>query len=408
MPFRTIDTDIWSNAWFYDLTSAQKVMFIFLFSNPLVSNIGVLEISRRQLAATTGVSLSTANKFLEELEQDGRIVVDGKLILITDFISKQTHFGGASEVNKNDRLLKNLLQLFNACPSEKLKRGLQQEYPGLFRVTQDPCEDEISPLSEANKPLVSKQEAPCSAQTSPLSKQSKPLAQEEEGVGGDIRDIGDIGENIDPPLPPLQGGNDAAASDTCEHCEPHTDADTSAAQAVLSPEQPPKKPRTRKERKDELPLRPADWEAWYSKYPNHSAKQNGILAWNDAIHAGVLPDLAVLLDALDWQIPANRWSPAKDSYTPLPATYINQRRWRDERPPAQAQRPFPGTQAQPFFGGKLSDMERNAMNIQAACNVLARQAAKEGVPFPPTNFDTMNTQEVFVAEALPCGQENLR
>ena len=342
MPFRTIDTDIWSNAFFDGLKVGQKLLFIYLFSNPLISNIGILETTRARIAYETGTSVKAVNEFLDILEEQGRIVTDGQYILNVKFIAKQTHFGGMSEANKNDRLVKNLLQLFNACPSEKLRRALQQAYPGLFCVRQAPCEDETSPLSNPDKPLVSEQEDPSSCEVSPLSTESKPLGSEKEGSGGDIGDIGDVGEVDHTPLPP-QGGTDAAASDACEQREPHTDTDTFAAQAVLAPEQPARKRQTRRDRKDEPPLRPEDWQAWYAMYPRHEARQAGILAWNAAVRSGVLPDLGVLLDALGWQVTANGWTPDRKQYTPLPATYLNARRWQDERPPVQV---FSGAQRQ--------------------------------------------------------------
>lgn len=114
-------------------------------------------------------------------------------------------------------------------------------------------------------------------------------------------------------------------------------------QVELSPEQPGKKKQARKDRKDEPPLRPEDWQAWYAMYPRHEARQAGILAWNAAVRSGVLPDLGVLLDALGWQVTANGWTPDRKQYTPLPATYLNARRWQDERPPVQV---FSGAQRQ--------------------------------------------------------------
>lgn len=187
--------------------------------------------------------------------------------------------------------------------------------------------------------------------------------------------------------------------------------ETQPEQLTLSPEQPakPKRKKGRKDRRDELPVRPQDFDRWYHKlYPRREARQDAVCAWNDADEAGVLPEISVLEKALEWQIPANNWTSDRKNYIPLPATYINARRWQDE-PPRQ-QRPFPGArpQTQLFYGGKPSDAERNAMNMQAAYSYLEKEAAKEGVPFPPTNFDTMNPQNVLVTEALPYGQENIR
>ena len=358
MPFRTIDTDIWNNAWFYDLKPAQKIMYIFLFSNPMISNIGVLEVSRKQFASTTGVSLVAANKFLSELEQRGQVVIDEQLILLTKFIAKQTHFGNDTEVNKNDRLLKNLRQLWEACPSVKLRRALACAYPTLFEEEQTSSVPESSPLSAQDKPLVQEEEAPSSCEASPLSTEGKPLAQQKEGSSRDIGDNRDIGERIDPPLPPLgkpdavapadtESGSEVAHADVSVPEQPVSSPETTQSeslepeQSVLSPEQPEKHKRkkSRKDRRDEPPVRPQDFKRWYSLFPRKDARQDAVCAWNDADEAGVLPEISVLERALEWQIPANDWTINRRNYIPLPATYINARRWQDE-PPSRSQPQF--------------------------------------------------------------------
>lgn len=127
---------------------------------------------------------------------------------------------------------------------------------------------------------------------------------------------------------------------------PGTTGDSAQGQpqptAHLSPENAPKaqeaskKPRrTRGAKADAVPLRPEDFEAWYGKYPRKEARQPAISAWNNAVRANILPGLPVLLEALDWQIPAHGWGPTvrgQKNYTPLPASYLNARRWLDQRP----------------------------------------------------------------------------
>ena len=145
----------------------------------------------------------------------------------------------------------------------------------------------------------------------------------------------------DPPLPPL-GEPDAVASgesvlaetEKLVHQEPEEHQEASQ-DTPLSPEQqaPKKRKKSRKDRRNELPVRPQDFERWYHKlYPRHEARQDAVCAWNDADEDGVLPDMAVLEEALEWQIPANNWTPGRKQYIPLPATYINARRWQDEPP----------------------------------------------------------------------------
>ena len=215
-----------------------------------------------------------------------------------------------------------------------------------------------------------------------------------------IREDKNREENI-PPLTPL-GGTDAAASDACEQREQHTDADTSAAQAVLSPEQPARKRQTRK---DEPPLRPEDWEAWYAMYPRHEARQAGVLAWNAAVRSGVLPDLGVLLDALGWQVTANGWTPDRKQYIPLPATYLNARRWQDERPPAQvfsSQRPAP---QRPY--SKADEMlyvvEHNRrVAAQVLAEFEAEQNARQEQENGNTNTETGSGTQAFIPAGHGC------
>lgn len=375
MAFRTIDTDIWSNAWFYDLKPAQKVMYIFLFSNPMVSNIGVLEVSRKQFASTTGVSLPTANKFLAELEQDGQVVVDGRLILLTKFIAKQTHFGGKdTEANKNDNLVKNLRNLWAACPSEKFKRVLQETYPNLFTETQEPSDEKASPSQDPSNPLPTEKEAPSKTLGRPLQDPCKPLGSEKEGSGGDIGEYRDKGDLSIPPLYPPKGGTpgaDAPAGVSAQAQEAKHAAQEQPAsspqpeaqpeQPTLSPEQPakPKRKKGRKDRRDELPVRPQDFDRWYSLFPRKDAKQDAVCAWNDADEEGVLPEITVLEKALEWQIQANDWNPrTRRNYIPMPATYLNARRWRDEPPKFASQSFQQNTSYRPQYNTNNGGMDK--------------------------------------------------
>ena len=158
----------------------------------------------------------------------------------------------------------------------------------------------------------------------------------------------------DPPLPPLQGEPVADAPGESESAEADAHASLEPEPTALevppaSPEQQaPKKKRKRKDSEDAPPLRPEDWERWYALFPRKEAKQPGVKAWNKAIEQGVLPSIDKLLEALAWQIPANAWTPDRTKYIPLPATYINARRWQDE--PPIVTRASPVSQAQGVYG----------------------------------------------------------
>ena len=172
-----------------------------------------------------------------------------------------------------------------------------------------------------------------------------------------IREDKNREENIDPPLPPLgepvavaSGESEQAETEKFVHPEPEERQEASQ-DTTLSPEQqaPKKRKKSRKDRRNELPVRPQDFERWYSLFPRKDARQDAVCAWNDAEEDGVLPEITVLEKALEWQISVNDWNPrTRRNYIPLPATYINARRWQDE--PPIVTRASPGPQGQGAYG----------------------------------------------------------
>ena len=132
-------------------------------------------------------------------------------------------------------------------------------------------------------------------------------------------------------------------------------------QPTLSPEQPAKSKRKkgRKDRRDELPVRPQDFDRWYSLFPRKDAKQDAVCAWNDADEEGVLPEITVLEKALEWQIQANDWNPrTRRNYIPMPATYLNARRWRDEPPKFASQSFQQNTSYRPQYNTNNGGMDK--------------------------------------------------
>ena len=151
--------------------------------------------------------------------------------------------------------------------------------------------------------------------------------------------------------PVADAPGESESAEALVHLEPEEHQEASQDTTALSPEQqaPRKRKKSRKDRRNELPVRPQDFEYWYHKlYPRHEARQDAVCAWNDADEDGVLPGMDVLEKALEWQIPANDWTPSRKQYIPLPATYINARRWQDEPPIVTRASPRP--QAQGVYG----------------------------------------------------------
>jgi hypothetical protein len=82
-----------------------------------------------------------------------------------------------------------------------------------------------------------------------------------------------------------------------------------------------------------------DFEDFWKAYPRKVGKGAAFKAWKKED-----PDLADVLQALEWQIKQNQWVKDGGQFIPHPATWLNQRRWEDEAAPKPIEHgSLPGT-----------------------------------------------------------------
>ena len=72
----------------------------------------------------------------------------------------------------------------------------------------------------------------------------------------------------------------------------------------------------------------SDFDMFWIAYPKKVGKEAARKAW-----AKANPELALVLNALEWQKVSPQWF--KTQYIPHPSTWINQHRWLDEKPEEQ-------------------------------------------------------------------------
>jgi len=128
--FRTIMPTIWSDRFIESLPISEKLLFIYLFANERTSNIGVTDVSPRKIAFDTGATVDDIENFFSKAEKAGKIVRDGDMVLLVNFIKNQTHMREDSKVSKF--LIKNLQKLHGELPSGRVKKALATKYPQFF------------------------------------------------------------------------------------------------------------------------------------------------------------------------------------------------------------------------------------------------------------------------------------
>ena len=127
--FRTISPSFWSDPFVEELTPSEKLLYIYLFSNEHVSNIGVTEASIRKMAFETGVDASSVSAFIRQMSSLGKVVQDGGQILAVNFIRNQTKFG---KDKISEKLAANLQRLFDELESPSIRYTLWKRYPDVF------------------------------------------------------------------------------------------------------------------------------------------------------------------------------------------------------------------------------------------------------------------------------------
>jgi len=70
-----------------------------------------------------------------------------------------------------------------------------------------------------------------------------------------------------------------------------------------------------------------DFERFWQAYPRRVGKQAALKAWDKT-----KPNIEEVLIALEWQKETDQWYKNGGQFIPNPATWINQHRWKDERP----------------------------------------------------------------------------
>lgn len=75
---------------------------------------------------------------------------------------------------------------------------------------------------------------------------------------------------------------------------------------------------------------PTAFGAFWTAYPRKVGKGAALRAWRRISSPASMLD--AMLDALTWQCESEQWQRDGGQYIPNPATWLNQRRWEDEKP----------------------------------------------------------------------------
>lgn len=86
---RLVDTCFWDDGYIILLDPSEKLLFLYLLTNPLTAVCGVYEISMRRLAFDTGFEADTVKRILDRFERDNRCIYRDGWIAMRNWIKHQ-------------------------------------------------------------------------------------------------------------------------------------------------------------------------------------------------------------------------------------------------------------------------------------------------------------------------------
>ena len=111
---RSVNTKFWDDTFVLELTVSEKLLFLYLLTNPLSNILGIYEISLKRISFDTGININTILKAFERFGNVNKVFyVDGYVILI-NFLKNQ---------NLNANMKIGVSKIFNDLPT-KIKNSI--------------------------------------------------------------------------------------------------------------------------------------------------------------------------------------------------------------------------------------------------------------------------------------------
>lgn len=118
--YRTVRMDFWGDPYTETLPPEGKLLYLYLFTCPHTNNLGVLETTARRMAFETGMSESQVEGVLASLERDKKVIRDGCVVWLANFIKHQT--------TTSPKIIQSLVKIFPSVASEKIRQSIRSRY----------------------------------------------------------------------------------------------------------------------------------------------------------------------------------------------------------------------------------------------------------------------------------------
>ena len=105
---RYIDTSFWDDSWVQELDPSEKLLYIYLLTNPLTNIAGVMELTVKRICFDTGFNSDTVTHILRKFEEAKKVYRKNNYIIIRNFPKHQQL--------KSDNVIKGIAAILSKLP----------------------------------------------------------------------------------------------------------------------------------------------------------------------------------------------------------------------------------------------------------------------------------------------------
>ena len=142
---RSVNTRFWDDPFITELNPSEKLLFLYLLTNPMTNIIGIYEVTLKRICFDTGLTKETISKGLERFETLSKAFYSESFIILPNFLKNQ-------KLNANMKVA--AIKEFSALPewlkdrilsngSKGLGNGYQTILNGLAMIRQVEGEVEV-------------------------------------------------------------------------------------------------------------------------------------------------------------------------------------------------------------------------------------------------------------------------
>lgn len=115
---RSVETSFWSDPYVENLSTSEKLLFLYLLTNDNTNMLGIYETSIKRIAFETGIDKATILKALKGFAKDSKVFFKmDRFIVLPNFLKHQ---------NMNPNMKKSAVDIYNNLPNELKVKGLTQ------------------------------------------------------------------------------------------------------------------------------------------------------------------------------------------------------------------------------------------------------------------------------------------